>query len=284
MTSFLVLTTRNLPEAYFLVDFLVNRGQNVAIVNFKGRPTSHNLNILKRLQKKRGTPYVFDLLLGKFLRPYVIPGQIEPFTNITPQAIQSYTETVPYFESNDPHDRATLAYIQQCSPSYILTAGAPILKESFFSLPTSGTLNLHLGWAPTYRGSDCPLWTLSQGAFHEVGFIVHYMTKRIDRGDLLTRETVPIQAGRSLSHFLAHLQLTASTGYTSVIDALISNGELARMPQEPGGAHFPPAGLSTMLKAKRNYDRFVSQGCPPRAVPAPVQVNTPADRPKGKDK
>ncbi len=268
MKSFLVLTTHNLPEAYFLVDFLVHRRQTVAIVNFTGRPPLHNFNVLKRLRKRRGTLYVLDLLLGKLLRPYVIPGQILPFPDITPAHIQSCIQTVPYFESHDPHDRATLAYIKQFAPDYILTAGAPILKASLFDLATSGTLNRHLGWAPTYRGSDCPLWTLSQGAFHEVGFIVHYVTKRIDRGNLLVRETVPIQAGLSLSHFLAHLQFTASTGYIHVIDTLISNGELARMPQEPGGTQFPPAGLSTMLKAKRNYHRFVSQDSPSSIEPA----------------
>ncbi len=280
MKSFLVLTTHNLPEAHFLVDFLIKRHQNVAIVNFQGRPASHNLKILKRLWKRRGTPYLLDVLLGKLSQPYVIPGQVLPFPDITPTKIQSHIQTVPYFESQDLHDQATLTFIQRFAPDYILTAGVPILKASLFSLATSGTLNRHLGLAPSYLGSDCPLWALSQGAVHEVGFIVHYMTKRVDRGDVLLRAPVPIQAEFSLSQFLAHIQLTASTGYINVIDALISNRELVRVPQEPGGTHFPPAGLSTMLKARWHYHRFVRQV----GSSSPGFTDQPAPEPRGECK
>lgn len=263
MTSFLVLTTHNLPEAYFLVDFLLKQRQNVAVVNLKGRPISHHVNILKRLKNKYGSAYVLDLLLGKLMLPYVIPSRVQPFPDITPDRIQSYIDSLPYFESHDPHHHETLTYIKQFSPDYILAAGAPILKEKLFGLSAHGTLNRHLGWVPTYRGSDCPLWTLSLGAFHAVGFVVHYVTKRVDRGDLLMRETVPIQADLSLPHFLAHLQVTASTGYTEVLETIMAHGALTGAPQEPEGEHrhfhFPPAGLSTILKAKRNYHRFVSR-------------------------
>ncbi|PON17343.1 hypothetical protein C2W62_13695 [Candidatus Entotheonella serta] len=269
MTSFLVLTTHNLPEAYFLVDFLLQHRQPVAVVNLKGRPQSQHRKIVKRLNKKYGKAYVLDLLLGKLLLPYLIPNRVQPFPDFTAAHIRTYTNVIPYFESHDPHDQATLSYVKQFSPDYILAAGAPILREKLFSLPTYGTLNRHLGLAPTYRGSDCPLWTLSLGAFHKIGFIVHYMTKQIDQGDLLMRETVPIPVGLSLPQFLAHLQVTASTGYTEVLQTIIANGDLAGTPQEPGGNryHFPPAGLSTIFKAKRNYHRFMRQSHPPRIEP-----------------
>ncbi len=264
MTSFVVLTTHNLPEAYVLVDFLVRQGQRVAVINLKGRPKSHHLKIFKRLRKKYGTAYVLDLLLGKLLLPYVIPSHAQPFPDFTPDHIQSYLHSVPYFESRDPHDHATLTYVKQFSPDYILAAGAPILREKLFGLSKRGTLNRHLGWAPRYRGSDCPLWTLSMGAFHEVGFIIHYMTKQIDQGDLLMRDTVPIPAGLSLPQFLSHLQVTATTGYLKVLDTIVANGALTRTPQDlrENALHFPPAGLSTMIKAKRNYQRFVSRDDP----------------------
>ena len=257
MTSFLVLTTHNLPEAYVLVDFLLRQQQPVAVVNLKGRPRSRHRDIVKRLKQKYGTAYVLDLLLGKLLLPYLIPSRVQPFPNFTPNHIRTYVDAIPYFESHDPHDQATLAYVKQFAPDYILAAGAPILREKLFGLSTHGTLNRHLGWAPIYRGSDCPLWTLALGAFHQIGFIVHYVTKQVDRGDLLMRETVPIPAGLSLPQFLAHLQVTASTGYTEVLQTIIANGDLTRTPQELGGKqfHFPPAGLSTILKAKRNYHR-----------------------------
>jgi len=269
INSFLVLTTHNLPEAYFLVDFLLRQGQNVAVVNLTGRPRSHHVKIFKRLRKKYGTVYVLDLLLGRLFLPYVIPSHVQPFLDFTPDHIQSYIHAIPYFESHDLHDHATLSYIKQFSPDYILAAGAPILREKLFGLSTYGTLNRHLGWAPAYRGSDCPLWTLSLGAFYEVGFIVHYITKQIDQGDLLMRDTVPIPVGLSLPQFLAHLQITASTGYIEVLDTIIAKAELTRTPQEPGAHsfHFPPAGLSTLLKAKRNYQRFVSRGDPQSIEP-----------------
>src|SRR5258706_169971 len=65
MPGFLILTTADLPEAYFLAASLESRGQRLAMVNIVARPVSTQIGVLARLRRNRGTVYLADLLLAR---------------------------------------------------------------------------------------------------------------------------------------------------------------------------------------------------------------------------
>ena len=63
--TFLILTTADLPEAYFLGSFLESVAIPFALVNIVGRPVGNQLQVLARLRRNRGLAYVADFLLGR---------------------------------------------------------------------------------------------------------------------------------------------------------------------------------------------------------------------------
>jgi len=69
--------------------------------------------------------------------------------------------------------------------------GTNILKESVFSIPRLGSINLHQGLAPFYRGGPPVFWELFNGE-SEVGLTVHFVAAKVDTGEIILQESVPL--------------------------------------------------------------------------------------------
>ena len=69
--------------------------------------------------------------------------------------------------------------------------GTNIIRESVFRIPRLGSINLHQGLAPFYRGGPPVFWELYNGE-REVGLTVHFVAAKVDTGEILLQETVPL--------------------------------------------------------------------------------------------
>lgn len=266
MPSFLVVTTRDLPEAYFLARFLEARGQRLGILNITGRPLTGALAVVRRLARNRGWPYVLDLLAARVAGAL---GRSTPgagFDDVIDRAaIARLKARWPCREHLDPHAPQTLAFVAEFAPDWILLAGAPVVKPSLYELARVGALNRHLGLLPAYRGSDCPIWALAADAPDDVGFSIHFVTERVDAGDVVLRRRVPMPPVATLDTYLDLVQRQASEAFLDVLDAIIRGRPLARAPQTGAGTHYPPAPLSARRRARHNVARRASVSCaPPR--------------------
>lgn len=70
--------------------------------------------------------------------------------------------------------------------------GTNIVRESVFRLPRLGSINLHQGLAPLYRGGPPVFWELYNGE-REVGLTVHFVEAKVDTGAVILQETVPLE-------------------------------------------------------------------------------------------
>jgi methionyl-tRNA formyltransferase len=82
--------------------------------------------------------------------------------------------------------------LRALSPDLAVVDGTYILKEPVFSLPRFGSVNLHCGRLPDYKGAPPGFWELYNGE-PEVGVTVHRVTARLDAGPVLASTTVPIE-------------------------------------------------------------------------------------------
>lgn len=69
--------------------------------------------------------------------------------------------------------------------------GTNIIRKSVFSIPRLGSINLHQGLAPFYRGGPPVFWELYNGE-RELGLTVHFVEAKVDTGAVLLQETVPL--------------------------------------------------------------------------------------------
>jgi methionyl-tRNA formyltransferase len=265
-SSFVIVTTGDLPEAYFLAMFLLARSQRVAMVNVVARPLAEQLKVLARLRRNRGNAYLADLLLarfdhwlrGRFRKP---PGQ-GAFPEVDAAFVQHVRTEHPHVDCSDPHADSVLEFVRKFDPDYVLLAGAQIIRPSLYELGRHGALNRHLGLLPEMRGSDCPIWAFALQQPECSGYSIHRVVQKVDAGDVLLRRPVAVGGETSLGDYMRRLQREASEAFTAVIDQILNGTPLVPAPQNGGGRYFPPAGWFTRRRAEQVYNRLIARPLP----------------------
>ena len=102
-------------------------------------------------------------------------------TSVTPRAP---VWTVPSWDINSVSVQEQLATL---APDLIIVSGAPLLTPDIFRIPRLGTVNLHFGISPTYRGLHTIVTPWQRGDFAHIGATLHRVTEGIDNGPVLFR-------------------------------------------------------------------------------------------------
>ena len=95
------------------------------------------------------------------------------------------------FDVTDFHAPECLSILEELRPDLAILAGTYILKESVFALPRYGSINLHSGKVPEYRGAAPAFWELYHGE-KAVGVTIHRVDAALDAGPILAEEMFPI--------------------------------------------------------------------------------------------
>ena len=87
--------------------------------------------------------------------------------------------SVPAWDINSGR---TAEIIQEHTPDLTIVSGAPILRANMFSIPRFGTLNVHRGISPEYRGESTIFWPLYYRDYNRIGITLHFIDEGVDTG------------------------------------------------------------------------------------------------------
>ena len=163
---------------------------------------------------------------------------------------------------DDIHATSSIAAVRDFAPDLGLSLAAPILRRALFSLPRLGTINLHKGKLPEFRGMPPAFWEI----WHDqtsVGCSVHCVDDRLDTGDLIVESSLPCaphSTVRALQLQLDELGIELTTEATRTL----LDGSATRRPQPAGqGATHRKPTLSQQAALRRR----LMQPTPLAAVP-----------------
>jgi methionyl-tRNA formyltransferase len=111
-----------------------------------------------------------------------------------PQLADEVARRVPsavHLHYDDLHSPECLALIRSLRPDLGIVFACYRLRRTLFEIPRLGTLNLHLGRAPEFRGSSPGFYELFAGV-PEVGVTVHRVDDGLDSGPILLQRTFPL--------------------------------------------------------------------------------------------
>ena len=128
----------------------------------------------------------------------------------------------------DIHSDESLTLLREFAPDLGLSLAAPILKPSVFDQPRLGTINLHKGKLPEFRGMPPAFWELWTGQT-EVGCSVHRINEKLDEGPLLKSGVVPRQRYSTQRGLQWALDEMGSRLVCDVAEALLQGQELVAM-------------------------------------------------------
>jgi folate-dependent phosphoribosylglycinamide formyltransferase PurN len=99
---------------------------------------------------------------------------------------------IPFHLVANYHSREAIELMKSCNADLGVIYGTNIIKESVFKMPKLGSINLHQGLAPYYRGGPPIFWELYNGET-EVGLTVHFVEVKVDSGAIILQEAVPLK-------------------------------------------------------------------------------------------
>lgn len=92
----------------------------------------------------------------------------------------------------DLHAPESIEQLRALAPDLGVVFGCYKLRPAVFAIPRLGSVNLHLGRAPEFRGSSPGFYEMLEGV-PEVGVTVHRVSETLDGGDILLQETFPLE-------------------------------------------------------------------------------------------
>ena len=91
----------------------------------------------------------------------------------------------------DIHAPTVLEEVRALSPDLGLIYGSPILKLELFEIPTYGTLGIHHGKVPQYRGKKTTFWAMYNGE-KSAGITIQKVNAGLDTGQIVQEGEVLI--------------------------------------------------------------------------------------------
>ena len=131
----------------------------------------------------RWIPYQLGDILRRFTACVMKPASYRWSGRTFTEAILSARDNFEIQRVQDIHSEKTLSAVKAFEPTLGLSLAAPILRRSLFSIPDLGTINLHKGKVPDYRGMPPAFWELWNDE-PSVGCTVHWVDDKLDSGNI----------------------------------------------------------------------------------------------------
>lgn len=195
------------------------------------------------------------------LRPVV--AQMERRTRAKPIDMFSLLKQkrIPYItvaQHNDPESHAAL---REFRPELIVLGGASRIRSHILSVPSIGTINIHPGLLPKYRGQSVVAWALWKG--DPVGVTAHFVDTGLDTGPIIaTRQltsafTTVWDAQNKAEQLAAEVLIDVLCGLTSGLGFTLAK-QTGKYPiYRPMGA-WRITALNAKLAGQRILSRVIS--------------------------
>jgi folate-dependent phosphoribosylglycinamide formyltransferase PurN len=210
---------------------------------------------LRRAWRNRGLLGLLQIAAGR------LRGALMRVSRRTLLPPASPGHRVPVRYVHDFHDAEALEFLRSLAPDVAVVDGTYILQPSVFDLPRLGSLNLHCGRVPEFRGSPPVFWELFRGV-REVGVTIHRVSAQLDEGPILAERSFPLEpapAGDPVRH-ADHVWRTVlrPAGLEMMADTVrrLCDGSLRPRPQPPSDH---PPNRTPALAEVRELRRRVRQ-------------------------
>jgi methionyl-tRNA formyltransferase len=137
--------------------------------------------IAKDLWRRRGVLALPLLLawIGGEIGQFLLQPRTELELN---QKLKQLSDQIHFIK--DIHAPAVLEQVRALAPELGLIYGSPILKPVLFEIPRCGTLGIHHGKVPEYRGNKTTFWAMYNGE-ETAGETIQKINAGLDTGEIV---------------------------------------------------------------------------------------------------
>jgi methionyl-tRNA formyltransferase len=113
---------------------------------------------------------------------------------VAPTAVKSKAEElgIKIFQAGNVNTGEAIAFLKKFNADlFIVVSFGQILSKEILELPRLYCLNIHASLLPKYRGAAPINWAIANGE-KETGITIIRMNEKMDEGDIMLKEVVPI--------------------------------------------------------------------------------------------
>jgi methionyl-tRNA formyltransferase len=146
---------------------------------------------------------------------------------------------LPLFEP-ERHDEVLLQKIKSLKPDLFLSVYyRKIFSPSFLDVPPLGTVNIHPGKLPHYRGPVPTLWALLNGG-KEIGITLHYVDAGADTGAIIAQKIIPIHTSDTGASLNSRAMRVGAALMLSRISSLLRSRVKNKKQIRTAGSYYGP--------------------------------------------
>ncbi len=149
----------------------------------------------------------------------------------------------------DMHASASLEAVSAFEPFIGICLAAPLLQRALFAIPKAGTVNLHKGKVPDFRGMPPAFWELWNNESC-VGCTVHWVDDLLDKGAVAACTVIERERYSTLRALQLRLDEVGIDLMRNVIVEII-DGQHPGTPQCAGGATYRKPTLAQVAALQR---------------------------------
>lgn len=198
------------------------------------------------------------------------------FTSYFPvsKQVPSFEYTMEYIKNRNHfqvlqydniHSQDAIDKITAFQPDIGLSLAAPILRNKIFNIPSFGTLNLHKGKVPEYRGMPPAFWEMWNEEEY-VGCTVHWVDEKLDTGAVVVSSSVKCEKYSTVRGLRLCLD---EIGNHLMCEAIlkIDQGIELNMPQPVGGKTYRTPTLKQVAQLNEKINsRTLLQKTDPKKI------------------
>lgn len=110
---------------------------------------------------------------------------------------------IPILQTSSVNCPDFVARARALAPDLIVSVAAPeIFRGDLLAVPKIGSINIHSGKLPNFRGMMPTFWQMLKGE-RNVTMTVHHMAEKLDAGDILATRDFPLHAADSLDRVIS---------------------------------------------------------------------------------
>ena len=159
---------------------------------------------------------------------------------VKPSAIKISAEKygLPIYQPESTGSKQLNSILKQINPDIYVVVAYKILPESILNIPHRGAINLHASLLPKYRGAAPVNHAILNGET-ETGLTTFMIQKKVDTGDLLLQQSLPIDNSVTTGEALSKLSFIGADLIIKTLDALAQN-KIKPLKQDSAKATFAP--------------------------------------------
>ncbi len=163
----------------------------------------------------------------------------------------SKSKSIPVIDTESVNNDDYISWLKENNIDVIISVAAPeVFKKKLLDAVPHGCINSHSALLPENRGMMPVFWGLFKGS-EEIGITIHTMVEKLDQGDIILQQPVPV-ANESLHEMILKTKIQSADMMAEVLSKLAKDGSIPSTPMVSGGSYqtFPTPAEVKEFKAR----------------------------------